>query len=63
MVRYPLRKGVVIIRKVDLNMDEQRKYEVIKQLVEKNGNKDRAAMSLSITRRQINRLIKVYCEK
>lgn len=54
---------MVIIRKVDLNMDEQKKYEVIKRLVERNGSKDRAAMSLGITRRQINRLIKVYCEK
>ena len=59
----PRGKGVAIIRKVDLNMDEQRKYEVIKRLVERDGNKDRAAMSLGITRRQVNRLIKVYCEK
>ena len=56
-------KGVAIIRKVDLNMDEQKKYEVIKRLVERDGNKDRAAMSLGITRRQVNRLIRIYCEE
>lgn len=43
-------------------MDEQRKYEVIKQLVEDNGNKDRAALALGITKRQVNRLIKKYKE-
>ena len=59
----PLGKGVAIIRKVDLNMDEQRKYEVIKRLVERDGNKSRAAMSLGITKRQVNRLIQVYHKK
>lgn len=41
-------------------MDEQKKYEVIKKLVDENGNKDRAAMTLNITRRQVNRLIIAY---
>ena len=41
-------------------MDEQKKYEVIKKLVDENGNKNRAAMTLNITRRQVNRLIKAY---
>ncbi len=41
-------------------MDEQRKYEVIKRLVDESGNKDRAAMTLGITRRQVNRLISTY---
>lgn len=41
-------------------MDEQRKYEVIKKLVEENGNKDRAALTLDITKRHVNRLIRKY---
>lgn len=43
-------------------MDEQRKYEVIKRLVDEDGNKDRAAMTLGITKRHVNRLIKKYRE-
>lgn len=52
-----------MIRRIDLNMDEQKKYEVIKKLVDSHGNKDRAAMTLGITRRQVNRLIRAYKEK
>ena len=44
-------------------MDEQKKYEVIKKLVDENGNKDRAALTLGITKRQVYRLIKVYKEE
>ena len=44
-------------------MDEQKKYEVIKRLVDENGNKDRAALTLGITKRQVYRLVKVYREK
>lgn len=44
-------------------MDEQKKYEVIKKLVDSQGNKDRAAFTLGITRRQVNRLIIAYKEK
>ena len=44
-------------------MDEQKKYEVIKHLADNGGNKDRAAMTLGITTRQVNRLIKAYREK
>ena len=40
-----------------------KKYEVIKRLVDENGNKDRAALTLGITKRQVYRLIKVYREK
>ena len=40
---------VEIIRRIELNMDEQKKYEVIKKLVDTNGNKDRAAMTLGWT--------------
>jgi len=44
-------------------MTEQHKYEVIKKLVDESGNKDRAALNLGITRRQVNRLIISYREK
>lgn len=44
-------------------MNELRKYEVIKKLVDENGNKNRAAMTLNITKRQVNRLINAYKEK
>ena len=51
------------IRKVDLRMEEQQKYELIKKLVDTNGNKDRAALTLGISKRQVNRLIAAYKEK
>lgn len=63
MVNLPLETEVDIIRRIDLNMDEQKKYEVIKKLVDSQGNKDRAAMTLGITRRQVDRLIAAYKAK
>lgn len=51
------------MRKVELRMNEQEKYNIIKELVDHNGNKKRAALKLSITIRQINRLINIYKEK
>jgi hypothetical protein len=48
------------MRKVYLTMEENAKYETIKRLVETNGNKKRAAISLSCTVRQINRMILGY---
>lgn len=48
------------MRKVELRMNEMRKYEIIKKLVETNGNKKRAATKLNCTIRTINRLIKKY---
>lgn len=44
-------------------MEEQKKYDVIKRLVDENGNKNRAAMTLGISRRQIDRLVCAYREK
>ena len=44
-------------------MNEQEKYEVIKELVDHNGNKNRASKKLGISRRQIDRLIIKYKEK
>ena len=51
------------MRKVELRMNELEKYEVIKELVDHNGNKNRASKKLGISRRQINRLIIKYKEK
>ncbi len=50
------------MRKVVLTLKEQKKYDVIKELVDHNGNKKRAALKLGITERQINRLIIKYKE-
>ena len=44
-------------------MKEQEKFDVIKELVEHNGNKNRASKKLGISIRQINRLIIIYKEK
>ena len=51
------------IRKVDLNMNEQQKYSVIKTLIETNGNKHRAALTLGCTVRHINRMIQGYTKE
>ena len=51
------------MRKVELRMNEQLKYETIKELVDHNGNKNRASKKLGLSRRQINRLIIIYKEK
>ena len=51
------------MRKVELRMKEFNKYEIIKELVDHNGNKIRAKEKLGLSIRQINRLIKIYKEK
>ena len=43
-----------MIRMAELRMNEQEKYEVIKKLVDHNGNKNLASKKLSISRRQID---------
>ncbi|MFR2767812.1 MAG: hypothetical protein ACLTAI_05660 [Thomasclavelia sp.] len=48
------------MRKVDLRMNELKKYEIIKKLVETNGNKKRAAIKLGCSLRTVNRLILKY---
>ena len=50
----------VYMRKVELTVNEQKKYEVIKKLVETDGNKNRAARTLGVTRRTIDRMITRY---
>ena len=44
-------------------MNEQLKYETIKELVDHHGNKRRAALKLNLSIRQVNRLINVYKAK
>ena len=51
------------MRKVELRMNELLKYETIKELVDHNGNKNRVAQKLGISRRQVDRLIIIYKEK
>lgn len=41
-------------------MKEQKKYEVIKKLCEVEGNKQKAAITLGVSTRTINRLIEQY---
>lgn len=48
------------MRKVELRMNEQEKFNIIKKLVDTDGNKQRAAITLGISIRQINRLIAGY---
>lgn len=51
------------MRKVELSLREKEKYEVIKKLVENNGNKKRAQVRLGFKDiRQINRLVNGYKE-
>ena len=51
------------MRKAELRMNEKDKYDVIKELVDHNGNKYRASEKLGISKRQIDRLIVIYKEK
>jgi len=44
-------------------MKEQEKYKIIKEYVEHGGNKNKIALKLSISRRQVDRLIIKYKEK
>ena len=48
------------MRKVELRMNEELKYKVIKKLVETNGNKKRAAVILGRSVRQIDRMVAGY---
>lgn len=51
------------MRKVELKMNEELKYQTIKKLVETNGNKKRASIKLQCTIRSIDRMIAGYKEK
>lgn len=48
------------MKKVDLNVNEQEKYEIIKSLVDRDGNKVNAALKIGCSPRHINRLIAGY---
>ena len=51
------------MRKVELSLKEKQKYEIIKKLVETNGNKECARIKLGLkSSRQVNRLIAGYKE-
>lgn len=51
------------MRKVELSLKEKQKYEIIKKLVETNGNKESARIKLGLKSiRQVNRLIAGYKE-
>lgn len=52
-----------VIRKVNLNMTEDFKYQIIKKLVESNGNKKAAALRIGCTIRTVNRMINGYRSK
>src|SRR5574344_1180073 len=51
------------MKEVILRMKEKDKYEAIKELVDHNGNKKRAALKLGISKRQVDRLVIIYKEK
>lgn len=44
-------------------MDENKKYEIIKKLVDTNGNKKMAELKIECTGRHINRLITGYKQR
>ncbi|MEG0698584.1 MAG: hypothetical protein RR435_01380 [Erysipelotrichaceae bacterium] len=50
------------MRKVELRMNEDYKYQVIKKLVDTNGNKRAASMKINCSLRTIDRLIIKYTE-
>lgn len=60
--RYNIPPRGGLIRKVYLRINESEKYNIIKELVNHNGNKNRAALKLNLSRWQINRLIIKYKE-
>ena len=51
------------MRKVELRMNEAKKYEVIKDVYNGRKTKERAHVELDLSIRQINRLINVYAQK
>lgn len=51
------------MKRIELRMNEQKKYDVIKTLVDRNGNKKAAAVKLECSVRTINRLIRKYKEQ
>lgn len=60
---HAIERGLHRLKRIDLRMNEQQKYEVIKSLVDHGGNKKAAALKLGCTLRTVNRLIKKYKEQ
>lgn len=54
---------MAIVKRIDLTMKYEEQYQTIKELVDHNGNKKRAALKLGISIRQLNRRIKQYQDK
>lgn len=50
------------MRRIDLKMNEQYKYEIVKKLVDTGGNKLAAERKLNVSRRTLNRYIVGYKE-
>lgn len=48
------------MKRIELRMNEQQKYEIIKSLVDHDGNKKAAALKLGCTIRTVNRMIQKY---
>ena len=48
------------MKRILLNMNEQEKYDIIKSIVEHNGNKKRVALQIGCSTRHVNRLIQNY---
>lgn len=48
------------MRRIELTVDGEEKYQAIKELVDKGGNKNRVAKKLECTRRSIDRYINGY---
>ena len=48
------------MKRMDLNMKEKNIYEIIKKLVDTNGNKNRVAIRLGFSVRYVNKLIQKY---
>jgi len=55
--------GLRINNTRELNMDQREKYQIIKNLVETQGNKNAAALRCGCTVRTINRLISAFQDK
>ena len=57
------REDIPEMKRIELRMNEQEKYDVIKSLVDHNGNKNAAAIKLGCTVRTVNRMIQRYKEQ
>ncbi len=58
--RDSLNERGYIMRKIELNMKEHHKYEIIKKLVETDGNKLNASIKIGCSVRHVNRMIAGY---